>query len=67
MLLAFQVILTEGGHQPSGFFLGNVLTWTSEDLSPDTDITVQVRALNTDLVGALSNILTVKTRFGGML
>ena len=67
MLLAFQVIVTEVGGEPSGSPLNNILTWTSTNLSPDKDVTVQVRAINGFGEGALSISRTIRTRFGGML
>ena len=67
IVFAFQVRVTEGGGESSGFSTSNVLTWTSANLSPDTDVTVQVRAINGFGEGALSNSLNVKTKFGGML
>ena len=67
MLLAFQVRVSEGGAQPLGFPSGNLLTWTSSNLPPDTEITVQVRALNGFGEGDLSDPRTIRTRFGGML
>ena len=67
MLLTFQVRVSEGGAQPVAFPLGNLLTWTSSNLPPNTDITVQVRALNSAGEGDLSVPRTIRTRFGGML
>ena len=67
--LAFQVIVTEssGESSESDIPLVNVLTWTSADLSPDTDITVQVRARNGFGEGNLSNSQNIRTKFGGMI
>ena len=63
MLLDFQVSVSGGGGSSSG----NLLTWTSPDLSPNMLITVQVRALNGFGFGDFSDPQTIRTRFGGML
>ena len=59
--------VTEGGGEASAFSINNVLTWTSANFPPDTDVTVQVRAINGFGEGALSISQTIRTRFGGML
>ena len=63
MLLAFQVSVSGGGGSSSG----NLLTWTSPELSPNMLITVRVRALNGFGFGDFSEPETIMTGFGGML
>ena len=67
MMFAFQVRVTEGGGEASAFSINNVLTWTSVNFPPNTDVTIQVCAINGFGKGALSNSQTIRTRFGGML
>ena len=67
MLLVFQVMFTEAGANPVGSSSGRELIWTSPNLSPNTQITVQVFARNGFGDGEPSVSRMITTRFGGML
>ena len=45
----------------------NVLMWTSGNFPPNTNVRIQVRAINGFGEGTLSESQDIMTRFGGML